>query len=545
MEPESEAVPRDEAADLQVEVIPGRKYTLSGVKNSVRVVMRIRTPPDNREQDRPPISVACVLDRSGSMGGSKLNFAKRACKKLVKHLNPGDSLHFIAYDDKVSTIFENGDLSESGKEAMKIKIDEIKAGATTNLYGGLERAATLLGGRTDFDSKTPIHASEDTRARRIFLFSDGCVNAGITDPHEIRRRVAAWAEQGIITTSFGIGADFDEPLMRGIAESGKGRYTFLANGEDIPRLVSKSIHDLLKLYGSEATVDIRGGAYTTVSKIYRGGDDDEGSYDAAASGLLHLGDLHDDNERMVLLELDSAPPGDDPLNGRSYKAAEWFLTFQRDGAPVQFSGSVGLVAVKDRSSLGNEAASVQAMFAIRRSSDLDAEIAQHLSHRDKVRARDVKSQQISLLKETLECVRSDPQVDRVDLEALEAVLRRAESVAEQLDDGEDMELVRRHCVQEMELCRAMSVAGFSDGCDSDASPPGDGEDTGARTLQRRLREFDDMSDGSDITTTDSIDSPRPSPRSPCGPQPVANPEPIDQSVHRPQKKQKQVSCSLM
>merc|ERR1712227_1126861 len=101
----------------------------------------------------------------------------------------------------------------------------------------------------------------------------------------------------------------------------------------------------------------------------------------------------------------------------------------------------------------------------------------------------------------------------------------------------------------MELCRAMSVAGFSDGCDSDCSPPpggsDDGDNPGARILQRRMREFDNMSDCSDDTTTDTIDSPRPSPRSPCALQRLASPPPIAQQGHRPVKHRKtNVSCSL-
>lgn len=209
--------------------------------------------------------------------------------------------------------------------------------------------------------------------------------------------------------------------------------------------------------------------------------------------MLQLGDLHNANERMVLLELESAPPGD-ASDGHNFKAAEWLLSFQRNGAPVQFSGSVDLIAVKDRSALGKEAASVQAMFAIRRSSDFDSEIARYLSERDKRNAKEAKSRQISLLKDTLDIARNAPEIDPVDIEALEAVLRRAEVVAEQLDDGEDMEIVRRQCVQEMELNRAMSVAGFSDGCDS--SDGEDGPTSQALAQQRRLRDFDDMSDAS-------------------------------------------------
>lgn len=117
----------------------------------------------------------------------------------------------------------------------------MRPGGATNLFGGLEAAAALL--------------SDPGQLRRIVLFSDGRVNSGLTDQGQICARVAAWAEQGITTTTFGIGADFDEPLMRGIAEAGKGRYTFLATAPDIPRLVSKSIHDLLKLYGLQAKVD--------------------------------------------------------------------------------------------------------------------------------------------------------------------------------------------------------------------------------------------------------------------------------------------------
>jgi hypothetical protein len=474
-EPESEALPRDE---LRVEVVPGRRLALSGVRNFVRVVLRIRTPADAGTPQRPPVSVACVLDRSGSMRGSKIDFAIRACKKLVKHLNAGDTLHFITYDVAVQTIFENGDLSNEGKEVLRVRIDAINAGGATNLFGGLERAATLLGSRapspevlseraspnrTLIGRPSTCNASE--QVRRIFLFSDGMVNTGVTDPHVIKQHVSSWAAEGITTTTFGIGSEFDESLMRCIADAGKGSYHFLATAEDIPKYVSKSIHDLLNLYASEASIDIRGGLHTTIAKVYRPDDDGDGNLHPANTGLLQLGDLHKANERMVLMELDIAPPGGTP-DGQVFKAAEWILRFQRDGVTEKLTGSVGLAATNQRISLGDEAASVQAMFAIRNASDMELETAQYLSQGDTSRAKDVKFRQISLLKDTLKTARNDIGVETVDVNVLDAVLHRAECVAGKLKDGEDKELVRRHCVQETGKMRDASIAGFVDGVDS-------------------------------------------------------------------------------
>lgn len=452
-EPEAEAVPRAEADQLDLAVLPECKTVLCRARNTVRTLICIKTPPLASSASRAPIEVACVLDRSGSMRGAKLAFAKRACAKLVKHLDVQDTLHFIAYDQESQTIFTDGDLSEIGKENLKTQIHAVRPGGATNLFGGLQSAAHLLLGSS---AGTP----DEAKVKRIFLFSDGCVNSGVTDPAHICREVAAWTELGITTATFGIGADFDEPLMRGIAEAGKGRYTFLATAPDIPRLVSKSIHDLLKLFGSEAVLDIRGGMHTVVDKAY-GGDDEDEEVSNASAGLLHLGDLHADNERMVLLELTSSPPGDFGP-GRSIKAAEWMLSYLRNGATVQFSGTLELTTTADRGR-AQEHPAVKAMFTLRRAADLEREVAEHLQQRNLIAARDVKTQQLLLLSQALSSLEG---VEESYVLALQRAYQRAQRVAEQLQTSEDMELTRRQCVHECDRMDAMSLGGFSDGRDS-------------------------------------------------------------------------------
>lgn len=480
-EPEEELGTREEAQGFSVDVISGHSHVLSGVRNQVRVLLHVRTPSADSAalMARPPLRVACVLDNSGSMGGPKLAYAKRAVMKLIKHLDQRDELHFVTYNSNARVVFENGDLSDSGKDALRSEIQATHARGGTNLMEGLEQAAALL--------LPPIvrKEGEGEPLRRMFLFSDGCVNQGVTDRSEILRSVRGWSDAGIATTSFGIGSDFDETLMRQIAEEGKGRYAYLATAEDIPKLVSKSVHDLLDLYASDAVVEVRGNAHTIVSKVWGDGHDDvdggDDSSDTAASptavpGYLVLGDLHHDNVRRILIELEVSPPGDvDP--SVAFSAAHWTLTFQLNNIPMQFGGQVEFRSSETRNAIGEEAIEVRVAYAIQRSADLDLRVARLLSRGDRTRAREVKGQQIGLLQTTLAAARDGNVLSEAEVVA--RVLERAQRVAvhlEEMDADGDSDVVRRHCVHEMTLCRAMSDAGWGSGCDSDSNDVGNLDD---------------------------------------------------------------------
>merc|ERR1740123_654048 len=148
-EPEAEALPCDEVADMQIDAVAGRRQVLSGARNAMQLIIRIATPPSDPSQTRPALQIACVMDCSGSMSGEKLKFAKKAVLKLVKHLAPQDTLHFVTYDSDTRVVFQDGDLSELGKEGLRGQIEAVTAGGQTNLCGGLELAASLLGLEVD------------------------------------------------------------------------------------------------------------------------------------------------------------------------------------------------------------------------------------------------------------------------------------------------------------------------------------------------------------------------------------------------------------
>ena len=45
---------------------------------------------------------------------------------------------------------------------------------------------------------------------RCLLMSDGQANMGITDPGDLERHARELQQRGVVTSTFGVGADFDE-----------------------------------------------------------------------------------------------------------------------------------------------------------------------------------------------------------------------------------------------------------------------------------------------------------------------------------------------
>src|SRR5690348_7254809 len=79
----------------------------------------------------------------------------------------------------------------------------IYPGGSTNLHAGLVNARNIF-----------ANQAKSNRLRRVFVFSDGLVNVGVTDHDAILSFVQSLVhEHRITTTSFGIGSDFDDKLM--------------------------------------------------------------------------------------------------------------------------------------------------------------------------------------------------------------------------------------------------------------------------------------------------------------------------------------------
>jgi Ca-activated chloride channel homolog len=270
---------------IHLRMVPSTPYLLSGVENRLYALIELKADEPKEDIKRPRYNLALILDRSGSMEGNKLQYAKEAIKLILKNLHTKDTLHLVTYDYDIERVFVNG--KKDQEELLIQKIKQITSRGTTNLAGGLLEGQKIL---------AEVEKNQD-ESLRVFLFSDGLANEGITDKKEIFQLTSKMHQQGINTTAFGIGEDFDEKMMTGIGEHGRGDYFFIEHADSIPHIVEESIQGLLKTVAMEVEMKIRGTEGSVVTKLYL--------HDVMKGAIL--GDLRGGETRRIIAELKVDP----------------------------------------------------------------------------------------------------------------------------------------------------------------------------------------------------------------------------------------------
>ena len=93
----------------RIELIPGRPAVCSDATVVLDVLVRVTPPLPDVHFPRPALNLALVLDRSGSMAGSKkMPYARDAAAFAVRQLMPTDRVSVTVFDEEISTIVPGG-----------------------------------------------------------------------------------------------------------------------------------------------------------------------------------------------------------------------------------------------------------------------------------------------------------------------------------------------------------------------------------------------------------------------------------------------------
>jgi Ca-activated chloride channel family protein len=314
-----------QARALTLSALPANAYGPAGEPARAYVLFDVRARASGHGA-RLPLNLSLALDRSGSMEGAPLEYVKRACAYVVDLLEPDDFLSVVAFGEDADVVLPARRVTN--KALLKDYIQRIQTGHTTNLSEGL-----LVACRQIASVKTP------GTLNRVLLLSDGGPTAGDRDFASIVGQAGEQKARGITVTTLGLGPDYDEELLSGIARRAGGNFYDVARPELIPDIFRRELDVLARVSARNLRLRLLLARGVSVRQVYG-----RQPVLGPRTGEASLSDVEQGTGLVSLWELEAVPrPAgsyrlavaellyDDALTGRAERAtADVVMEFTAD-----------------------------------------------------------------------------------------------------------------------------------------------------------------------------------------------------------------------
>ncbi|XP_068576731.1 inter-alpha-trypsin inhibitor heavy chain H3a isoform X4 [Cebidichthys violaceus] len=181
-------------------------------------------PPD---LPRVPKNVVFVIDRSGSMSGTKIAQTRDALVAILKDLHEEDHFALILFDNKIAT-WRNS-LTKATKENVEkaiAYIRKLRDNGSTNINDAVLRAVSILE-RERRDKNLPERSAD-----MIILLTDGMPNSGESNLERIQENVGSAIGGKMTLFSLGFGNDVDYSFLDVMSRQNKGVARRIFEGSD-------------------------------------------------------------------------------------------------------------------------------------------------------------------------------------------------------------------------------------------------------------------------------------------------------------------------
>jgi Ca-activated chloride channel family protein len=296
---------------------------------TLEVLVRVQAPEmptGPQAAARPRLRLALVVDRSGSMDGEPLHEALRCVAYIVDRLQPADEVAVVLYDNQVQVPARLQPASQ--KLAILAALQGVRSGGNTALFDGWRAGREQLG------------AAPANAISRVLLLSDGQANHGPATSQEIAPHCAKSRDEGVSTTTVGLGHGFNEDLMTAMAQSGGGQAYYGRVAEDLHDSFAEELALLEALFLRGLRVKPVAAAGVICEPL-------SAMAPAAADGFISISDLPWRAESWLLVRLHV---GAQPASGGVPQALLGvnFEAIRKDGSSVQLaSAPLALPVVSD------------------------------------------------------------------------------------------------------------------------------------------------------------------------------------------------------
>jgi Ca-activated chloride channel family protein len=274
-----------------------RPVLMADEEQTVYLRVGLRGCPSEILEQRAPVNVAIVIDKSGSMNsGGKIQAAKEAAILALHRLKSKDIVSVVLYDSDVEVLVPATRMTNRDRIIRKIR--GINAGGSTALYAGVQTGAEEL---RKFLS--------NERVNRVVLLSDGLANVGPDSPGALGKLGADLIDEGISVTTIGLGHGYNEDLMSQLAYKSDGGHYFCEEADELAGVFDQEFGRALSVVAQKVIIEITcPKGMRPVRLLGR-----EGSIKGQKI-TLDMNHIYSEHEKYVLLEVQTPAYEKDTLN---------------------------------------------------------------------------------------------------------------------------------------------------------------------------------------------------------------------------------------
>jgi Ca-activated chloride channel homolog len=278
----------------------------------------------------PPLDLALVVDRSGSMKGQRIANAMAAATTAVDRMHDGDSVLVVSFDTQAQLVLAPTVLSPETRPVISAAIHGIRLGGDTCISCGLEEAKRAL------DRAPP----GTDRIRRMLLLSDGATNNGIRDVAGLRILASLIREHSCPITTIGVDLDYDEKVMGAIATESNGNHYFVASADALTGVFNQEFDKLAATVAHDAMLVVEPAPGVVIEEVF------DRAFKRGEGGSISvpLGTYSAKDEKSLLLKLRVPVDHDGRQPVAGVKLAYRDLRDHRD---ANFSGALALTVKSD------------------------------------------------------------------------------------------------------------------------------------------------------------------------------------------------------
>ena len=207
----------------------------------VYVLLEFSPPLNSKGPSLPSLNLCLVLDRSTSMQGANMDVVKATAIQIMRKMKPQDIFSVVSFSDRAEQVIPASRSTDLGKQEARIHMLQPSGG--TEIFSGLEMGYNEI-----------IRNVRHAQVNHVILITDGRTYGDEDKCMNLAHRAA---EQGVGISGLGIGSEWNDNFLDGLASSTGGSSMYVSRPQDIQEKLLDKFNQLGSAYAEETCIDFK------------------------------------------------------------------------------------------------------------------------------------------------------------------------------------------------------------------------------------------------------------------------------------------------